>query len=169
MGGVIAGISSPEEGVQYDVDVSSWVSEPGIYSMGMNAPSRSICMFYSKEHNTTAERPFLIVHYREDSQPPAMVTDLTCHQSGTDVVLTWSPSTDNLQVSGYRVYRSGQPYFEPLPRNLIASPVQIEYIDVDILGNPNVDHYYIVTAYDAANNESDPSAIVGEIEFELVD
>ena len=168
MGGVITGISSPEEGVQYDVDVSSWISAPGTYSIGMNAPTRSICMFYSKEYNNSSERPYLVVHYREDSQSPSMVTDLSCHQNGSDLILTWSPSTDNLQVVGYRVYRSSQPYFEPLPRNLVASPMQIEYIDVDVLGNPDLHHYYIVTAYDAANNESDPSPRVGEMEFDTV-
>ncbi|HTI29631.1 MAG TPA: hypothetical protein VL687_04670 [Methylomirabilota bacterium] len=43
-----------------------------------------------------------------DLQPPTVPTDLRASQAkGKKLTLTWSPSSDNVAVAGYRVYRDG--------------------------------------------------------------
>lgn len=51
-----------------------------------------------------------------DTQPPSAPTGLTQGAVATDrVTLSWLPATDNLKVSGYLVYRDGQPIDTDLP------------------------------------------------------
>lgn len=51
-----------------------------------------------------------------DTQPPTAPTGLTKGAVASDsVTLSWLPATDNLKVSGYLVYRDGQPIDTDLP------------------------------------------------------
>lgn len=68
------------------------------------------------------------------------------------VDLAWDPSTDNVGVTGYRVFRStvsGGPYTE------IGTSPNTTYSDSTVVSG--VAYYYVVRAYDAAFNTSDPS------------
>jgi chitodextrinase len=69
-------------------------------------------------------------------------------------MVSWPPSTDNVGVTGYIIYRSGSGSIgSELART--SSP---EWIDTTAL--PNKVWYYNVRAYDAAGNLSVRSALV---------
>ncbi|MEN3011071.1 MAG: carboxypeptidase regulatory-like domain-containing protein, partial [Candidatus Bipolaricaulaceae bacterium] len=80
-------------------------------------------------------------------QPP---TNLTAHVSETSVFLSWE-SRGEADLKGFRVYRanrSGGPY-----QSLTPEPIDSAYyLDVQVL--PGQTYYYVVTAVDAAGNES---------------
>jgi len=78
--------------------------------------------------------------------------------SAAPITLAWGASTA-ADLSGYRVYRSTSPgsyVFGPSSPQLVDSPPagveNCSFSDV-----PDTAHYYVVTAYDAAGNESGPS------------
>jgi YD repeat-containing protein len=63
--------------------------------------------------------------------------------SSNSVNLTWSGSTDNVAVTGYKVYRGG---------TQIATPSSTSYTDNTVVGSTA--YSYTVSAYDAAGNNS---------------
>lgn len=69
--------------------------------------------------------------------------------SSTTVNLTWSASTDNVAVSGYRIFRNGAQ---------IATRTTTSYSDSGLSGSTT--YTYAVSAYDAAGNNSAQSASV---------
>src|SRR5438309_945098 len=83
-----------------------------------------------------------------DTTPPSVPTGLTANAvSSSQINLSWTASTDNVGVSGYRVYRGG---------TQIATPSTTFFIDTSVLrsearrvGNE---------AYDAAGNDSAQSS-----------
>jgi len=83
-----------------------------------------------------------------DTQPPSVPTGLTANAvSQTRVDLTWTASTDNIGVSGYKVFRNG---------SQIGTSVSTSYSDTTC--SPNTTYTYKVSAYDAAGNESAQSS-----------
>lgn len=88
------------------------------------------------------------VYLGGDNQPTSVPQDLQAvAQSTSSIKLTWSPSTDDTAVAGYRVFRGAQ-YLGTTP-----TP---EYIDSGLAANTQ--YSYTVTAYDAESNESPQSA-----------
>ncbi|MHB8705256.1 MAG: cytochrome c3 family protein [Coriobacteriia bacterium] len=78
--------------------------------------------------------------------------------SPTIAALSWVASTDNVAVTGYRVWRStlvSGPFVE------IGSGAATSFNDGD--GVPGQDYYYRITAFDAAGNESAPSGVGGPV------
>jgi PKD repeat protein len=69
--------------------------------------------------------------------------------SPTELDVAWSPSTDDVAVTGYHVYRDGT-----LLRTVAASP----FADIGLTSG--VQHCYAISAFDAWHNESPPSASV---------
>ena len=63
--------------------------------------------------------------------------------------MQWDPSTDNVGVTQYKVYRDGQE---------VASVAGQSFTDTGL--TPNTGYVYHVTALDAASNESGPSNVV---------
>ncbi len=84
-----------------------------------------------------------------DNEAPTPPAGLSASWSpATEVTLGWSAASDNLAVTGYRIYRDGDEV-------TTLGPTAFEYVDTDA---PNLaTHSYTVTALDAAGNESDPS------------
>ncbi len=82
----------------------------------------------------------------EAPTPPSLLTATWSRPS--KVTLTWSGSSDNAAVAGYRVYRDN---------GVIANlgPGERSHADVGVANLTT--HVYHVTALDAADNESDPS------------
>ncbi|MBI3804987.1 MAG: fibronectin type III domain-containing protein [Nitrospirae bacterium] len=76
---------------------------------------------------------------------PAGVTGTVL--SATQINLTWSASTDNLGVTGYRIYRNG---------TQVASSATPGYLDGGLTANTT--YSYTVAAYDAAGNLSAASS-----------
>jgi uncharacterized delta-60 repeat protein len=85
-----------------------------------------------------------------DTTPPAAPTGLTATFNSTTnaIDLSWTAATDNVAVTGYRVYRDGG----PLPIDTVNGTA---FSDAGQSGT----HSYGVTALDAAGNESAPSNI----------
>lgn len=83
-----------------------------------------------------------------DTTPPTAPTGLTASFNSTTnaIDLSWTAATDNVAVTGYRIYRDGG----PVP---VATVNGITFSDVAAAGT----HTYAVTAIDAAGNESAPS------------
>ena len=83
-----------------------------------------------------------------DSEPPSIPTGLSgTAVSDTQIDLTWTASTDNAQVTGYKVYRDGV---------FIHSASGPSLSDSGLV--PTTTYTYTVSAYDAAGNESSVSS-----------
>lgn len=107
---------------------------------------------YASKENSGGNAPELIVALEgpmvPDTTPPSKPGNLTASDvQATSVTLTWDPSTDNVGVVAYDIYRAG---------GLLASiePVTT-YQDLSV--DPETSYQYEVRAQDAAGNESDPS------------
>ena len=88
-----------------------------------------------------------------DTQAPSVPTGLTAAAvSATQVNLGWNASTDNIGVTGYRIYRNGSIL------TTVAGTV-LTYSDTTAL--PSTTYQYSVDAFDAAGNHSAASAPVG--------
>jgi hypothetical protein len=83
-----------------------------------------------------------------DTQAPSIPANLTVTGlSSSQVTLSWSAATDNVGVTGYRVYRNG---------TLVASPATTS---VSITGlSASTQYSFTVSAVDAAGNASAQSA-----------
>lgn len=85
-----------------------------------------------------------------DTNAPTAPADLSATAVRSDQVdLEWEPATDDVGVAGYRVYRDGQ---------TVSTTAATSYSDGNL--SPTHTYLYRVTAFDAAANESAPSAAV---------
>jgi glucose/arabinose dehydrogenase/chitodextrinase len=83
-----------------------------------------------------------------DTIPPSVPTGLTATTvSSTRIDLAWSPSSDNVGVAGYRVFRNGTE---------VATPTTNAHQDTGL--TPATTYTYTVSAFDAAGNSSAQSA-----------
>ncbi len=85
-----------------------------------------------------------------DAESPTTPTSLQAVvASSSKVDLTWTASTDNVGVTGYKIYRNGG------ATSIGTSPTN-SYSDTTV--SPSTTYTYEVSAYDAATNESDKSS-----------
>lgn len=84
-----------------------------------------------------------------DTTAPAVPTGLTATASTGQVALSWTASSDNVAVTGYKVRRGG---------TLIASPSTTNYTDTGLSNGTT--YSYTVSAVDAAGNESAQTSAV---------
>ncbi len=101
----------------------------------------SLLLFGCGEDEPAAVGPEL------DTVAPTVPTNFQANKvAGVKVILSWSPSTDNVGVTGYRVSRDDQSY---------ASVSDTTFTD----SSPSAweTHTYAVLAYDSSGNESIPS------------
>ena len=84
-----------------------------------------------------------------DTTAPEAVTGLIIVSiiSETGVNISWTPSTDNVAVTGYKVFRDG---------DLIGTSTTTSYSDTGL--SAQTTYSYEVSAYDAAGNESSRSS-----------
>ena len=88
-----------------------------------------------------------------DTQPPTAPGSLVATAASTsEIDLSWSASTDNVGVTGYKVYRStnGTTF------SLAGTSTTTGFSDLGLAGGTT--YWYRVTATDAAGNESSVSA-----------
>lgn len=91
-----------------------------------------------------------------DTEAPSVPTGLATSVAGNaNVTVTWSPSTDNVGVTGYSVYRGTTAGFTADAASKIADVTAPSYTDN---GRTQGIWYYKVTARDAENNVSAASA-----------
>jgi hypothetical protein len=97
-----------------------------------------------------------------DTTPPDAITDLSITRGGaSNIMLSWSAPWDNLGVDHYNVYRDTVAYVDPSPGSHAATVALTVWTDVDAAGDPDSAYFYVVTAVDAADNESTASNRVG--------
>ena len=85
-----------------------------------------------------------------DTTKPSIPANLTAIAvSSSQINLSWAASTDNVGVTGYRIYRGG---------NQIATSATTNYSNTGL--SPSTAYTYTVSAYDAAGNNSLQSASV---------
>ncbi|MBO9539351.1 S8 family serine peptidase [bacterium] len=85
----------------------------------------------------------------EDTQSPSVPTGVKAlAASTTQVQLEWNAASDNVGVTGYRIYRNGQ---------MIATTASTGYADSGLA--PGTSYAYTVVAYDAAGNASGMSNV----------
>ncbi len=86
--------------------------------------------------------------WNQDIAPPSMPGGLTAiAASGGQINLSWNPSTDTFGVAGYKIYRGG---------TFLKSLSETSTSDTGL--TPNTQYCYAVSAFDAAGNESAPTA-----------
>src|SRR5207245_9554946 len=84
-----------------------------------------------------------------DTTPPSVPTGLTASAvSSSQINLSWTASSDNVGVSGYRVFRGG---------TQIATTSTTSYANTGL--SPSTTYSYTVAAYDDAGNLSAQSKI----------
>lgn len=108
--------------------------------------------------------------FAADVTPPSPVAGLSAAKSGTDLNLSWSAVTTDEKgatetVTGYRVYRGTSPDFvadKSGGSNRVGSPSGTTFTDAGALST-GLDAYYLVSAVDAAGNESgtEPATLSG--------
>ena len=97
-------------------------------------------VLYGTDPNSNASVP-------SDSEAPSAPSNLIKSAVSLSVVsLSWTASTDNIAVAGYRIYRNG---FE------VGSTKESAYVDSNLL--PDTQYVYTVKAYDHMNNLSQAS------------
>ena len=83
-----------------------------------------------------------------DTTPPTVPANvLATAFSSTQINVTWSASTDNVGVAGYRMFRNGT--------QVGATTTALSYSDTGL--TPSTQYTYTVVAFDAAGNASAPS------------
>ncbi|HKB06390.1 MAG TPA: LamG-like jellyroll fold domain-containing protein, partial [Gemmataceae bacterium] len=97
----------------------------------------------------------------EDSQPPTAPGDLTATGGLGTATLSWTAATDNIGVTGYRVYRSTTPNFTPSAANQVGTTTGTSFVSTGMAAGT---YYFRVTAHDAAGNvgpsSNEQSAVV---------
>lgn len=89
--------------------------------------------------------------YSDDNEDPSAPSGLAATSvDASTISLSWTGSTDNVEVSGYKVYRNG---------SYVGMTIVNKYTDT--LLSPSTNYTYTVTAVDAVGNESDPSGSDG--------
>ncbi len=86
-----------------------------------------------------------------DGVPPSMPGNVVATPvSPSAIDISWAASTDNVGVSGYKLFRDGS--------QITTVTAGTSYSDIDL--SPSTTYTYRVSAYDAANNNSALSEVV---------
>ncbi len=111
---------------------------------------------YDEALNYSAETSLVTVATLPDTQPPTVPQNLTATaKGGTQIKLSWTPSSDNQMVYSYRVYRGTSAQ----TLSLIGSSTTASYTDSMNL-KVNQTYYYAVAATDSSGNASPQSAVI---------
>ncbi|HVW23597.1 MAG TPA: Ig-like domain-containing protein [Candidatus Saccharimonadales bacterium] len=99
--------------------------------------------------NTSAQSATFSASSSTDTTPPTIPANLRLANPVRDnaIDLTWDASTDDVAVTGYKIYRDG---------NLVGTSPSASFTDSGL--QPTTQYTYTVKAYDAANNNSVASA-----------
>ena len=77
-----------------------------------------------------------------DTTPPSIPTiDSVVANSATDVTISWSEATDNVEVTDYTLYRDGTP--------VVTTP-NTSHVDPNL--TPETTYFYTVKAHDATES-----------------
>ncbi len=151
--GVVAGYIIFRGGVQIGTSVTNSYSNTGL------SPSTTYTYTvaaYNNAGNTSGQsnQASATTFAQSDTAPPSTPANLLATAiSSTQINLTWTASTDNVGVTGYRIYRWQGPGSTPTQ---IGTTATISYSDTGLTANTT--YSYTVSAYDAAGNVSGQSS-----------
>jgi hypothetical protein len=148
---------------EYDVITDTWkllnITPPisATHTVATPVGRHGVMMFINNGGLGTKSKVYLYKHASgggipvpSDTTPPTVPGNLTAFViSSSQINLSWSASTDNVEVAGYRVYRNN---------SQIATTQATSYSDTAV--SPGTTYTYAVAAYDAAGNISNKSASV---------
>jgi hypothetical protein len=106
-----------------------------------------------------------------DTTAPEVVGDLAIFLEGGakvsagDVRLRWAPSSDDVAVAGYIVYRSSE---ATSLGDSLATVADTTFLDVGAAGQAGMNYFYTVKAVDWVGNASPQGNQVGEFDRDLV-
>ena len=127
-------ITNPDSDITLDKNVSS------IGSYNVSAKGSGAWVLQMATFKAAGSTP--------DTTPPSVPQNLTAAAaSQTQVNLSWSASTDNVGVTGYKVFRNG---------TQVATPTGTSFSDTGL--SPATTYTYNVAAVDAAGNTSAQSS-----------
>jgi chitodextrinase len=134
---------NPNATQNYTVTLQTSQLSQGSYTVFAQAQDSSGLLSSSVASSFTIATPSLA-----DTTPPSVPTNLTATAiSSSQINLSWTASTDNVAVTGYKVFRAGV----QIGASAIAS-----YTDIGL--TTSTAYSYTVLAYDAAGNNSAQSA-----------
>lgn len=131
-------------GILVNAPADANLATPGVYMMFLvsNTGVPSIAAFITLPSSY------------DDVTPPTAPGNLAGVGGVGTVNLTWSASTDNVEVARYNIYRDTVSGFVPVPGNQIGHTAGTSFADAGLVGGT---YYYVVTAQDLAGNASGPS------------
>jgi chitodextrinase len=147
----IASLGAVSAGNWYEVDLSSLITEDGVYSLRIISTSSNGADYNSKEDGEFSPQLIVTLNHTvtPDSESPSVPANLnTTAVSTSQIDLFWSASTDNIGVRGYTVFRDGAQ---------IGTTSTMSYSDTEL--SSSTSYTYAVTAFDKAGNISEKSAI----------
>jgi len=138
----------------------SWVSGPGPVSFADRSRPDSQAVFSlageyvlelaADDGEYLVSDTVTVLVTEPDLEPPSVPQNLTATPwSGSQIDLAWSPSTDDVALAGYVVYRDGVP---------AGTTAETSFSDIGL--EPLTVYQYAVSAIDAAGNESEPGDTV---------
>ncbi|MEK7635597.1 MAG: choice-of-anchor Q domain-containing protein [Patescibacteria group bacterium] len=129
-------VSSPNPPLNRGIDLSSvFITD----KVGVSRPQGSAWDIGAYEYIASGPQP--------DTTPPSIPANLTAQAiSSSQINLSWTASTDNVGVTGYRIYRNS---------SQIATSSANSYSNANL--SPSTSYTYTVSAYDAAGNNSNQS------------
>ena len=151
-GTFLAGLGRVSPGTWVEIDVTALITGDGVVSIRGSSPNSNGADYVSKE-GTAGFAPELVIELdeappsdTEDPSPPGnlVATDL----QPASVSTQWNPSTDNVGVVAYDIYRDG---------GFLESVGGATTTYQDTSASPDSPYTYVVVARDAAGNVSDPS------------
>ncbi len=134
---------------------TSPVTTTGSYSLTMNGLNASTTYYVRAYATNSAGTSYgsqvsFTTSASSDTQAPTAPTNLaSSNVTSTTAALTWTASTDNIAVTGYRIYRNG---------SLIGTTASPSYSVTGLTASTTYSFY--VTAYDAAGNVSAASTTI---------
>ncbi len=105
-----------------------------------------------------------------DTTAPDVIADLAVDLEGSaksasgDMYLSWSPSSDDVAVTRYVIYRSTAP---GTPGDSLAGTADTTYLDPGTAGDVMSNYYYTVRAVDWVDNKSAASNQAGEFDRDV--
>ena len=100
--------------------------------------------------STSGTESNTVTYSTSDTTAPTAPTGFTATAiSSSQIDLSWTASTDNVGVTGYKIYRGGTLWY---------TTSNLSYSDTGLTSNTSYSYY--VQAYDAAGNISSPTASV---------
>ncbi|HEY2175358.1 MAG TPA: alkaline phosphatase family protein [Mycobacteriales bacterium] len=156
-GAALSSVSSIAKGARTSFAVTGAVAGNGAVSFALTSTLQKAVAFSSREAGG-AGGPQLVVESTAtppDTTAPSPPSGLTATAGDTKVSLGWGAATDNVGVTGYRVYRRNPDGTWPTAGTGSTAASTRTFTDTGLANGTA--YTYRVTAVDAAGNQSAPS------------